>query len=179
MKQKVWCACEVVAVVVVFCLLNLLFLCLFVFLCVCVFVLYCLWLSRPAVASLDLKGSLRSNDATATGMSGNDRFHKQDNNFVRVSQFFCTFLCRFFTTRTWKCLIFFAFYGERKQATASFFFGGGGIGYGPLELIFSSFTFIWHSKQVGIIVIKTESRQIPFKQRSRLCRVLGSLIISP
>ena len=91
-----------------------LFVCFFV--CVCVFVLYCLWRSRPAVASLDLKGSLRSNDATATRMSGNDRFHKQDNNFVRVSQFFCTFLCRFFTTRT--------FYGERKQATASFLGGG-------------------------------------------------------
>ena len=178
MKQKVWCTCEVVAVVV-FCLLNLLFLCLFVFLCVCVFVLFCLWRSRPAVASLDLKGSLRSNDATATRMSGNDRFHKQDNNFVRVSQFFCTFLCRFFTTRTWKCLIFLRFMENVNKQRLRFFGGGGELGYGPLELIFSSFTFIWHSKQVGIIVIKTERRQIPFKQRSRLCRVLGSLIISP
>ena len=88
-----------------FCLLNLLFLCSFVFVCVCVFVLDCLWRSRPAVASLDLKGSLRSNYAMATRMSDNDRFHKQDNNFARVSQFFCTFPCRFFTTRKWKCLM--------------------------------------------------------------------------
>ena len=122
MKQKVWCACEVVAVVVVFCLLNLLFLCLFVFVCVCVFVLYCLWRSRPAVASLDLKGSLRCNDATATRMSDNDRFHKRDNNFARLSQFFCTFPCRFFATRKWKCLMICVLWRTSTSNGVSFFF---------------------------------------------------------
>ena len=35
---------------------------------------------------MNLKGSLRSNDATATRMSDNDRFHKQDNTiFLFIS----------------------------------------------------------------------------------------------
>ena len=31
--------------------------------------------------------------------------NKQNNNFVRASRFFCTFLCRFCATTTWKYLI--------------------------------------------------------------------------
>ena len=45
---------------------------------------------------MDLKGYLRCNDAKATRMSDNDRFHKQDNNFARVSQFFLYISLPFF-----------------------------------------------------------------------------------
>ena len=45
---------------------------------------------------MDLKGSLRCNDATATRMSDNDRFHKQDKNFAHVSQFFLYIFLPFF-----------------------------------------------------------------------------------
>ena len=104
--------------------------------------LYCLLRSRPAVASLDLKESLRSNDATATRMSDNDRFHKQDNNFASVLQIFCTFLCRFFTTKTCKGLIFLRFMENVNKQRRVFFVFFLELGYGPLEFIFSSFTFI-------------------------------------
>ena len=45
---------------------------------------------------MDLKGSLRCNDATATRMSDNDRFHKQDKNLAHVSQFFLYISLPFF-----------------------------------------------------------------------------------
>ena len=35
----------------------------------------------------------------------NDRFNYQNNNFARATHFFCSFLSRFCTTTTWKCLI--------------------------------------------------------------------------
>ena len=75
---------------------------------------------------MDLKGSLRSSDATATRMSGNDRFHKQDNNFVRVSQFFLYISLPFFHNEDVKMPNFWRFMENVNKERRGFFFGGGG-----------------------------------------------------
>ena len=77
---------------------------------------------------MDLKGSLTSNDATATRMSGNDRFHKQDNNFVRISQFFLYISLPFFHNEDVKMPNFLRFMENvNKERRGFFFWGGGGI----------------------------------------------------
>ena len=73
--------------------------------------------------SLDLKGSLRCNDATATRMSDNDRFHKQDNNFVRVSQFFLYISLPFFHNEEVKMPNDLRFMENVNKQGCFFFFG--------------------------------------------------------
>ena len=92
--------------------------------------------------SLDLKGSLRCNDATATRMSDNDRFHKQDNNFVRVSQFFLYISLPFFHNEEVKMPNDLRFMENVNKQGCFLFCFFLELGYGPLEFIFSSFTFI-------------------------------------
>ena len=69
------------------------------------------------------KQALRSNDATATRTSKNEKktnwLNRQNNNFGRASHFLCISLPFFHDdVKMPKC----AFYGERKKATAKFYF---------------------------------------------------------
>ena len=51
-------------------------------------------------------GTLRSDDEmTARTSKKTMGFRGQNNNFARASHSFCTFLCRFWKTTTWNCLI--------------------------------------------------------------------------
>ena len=63
---------------------------------------------------------------------------------------FCTFLCRFCTARAWKCLIsLFMESVNKKQQNF-------------IPLSEEGFTYIWHSRWVRIITIKTERMLIQF-----------------
>ena len=53
------------------------------------------------VCASTTEGTLRSDDLMATRT-----FKRQNDNFARVSHFFCTFPCLFCTTTTWNSLIF-------------------------------------------------------------------------
>ena len=64
----------------------------------------------------------------------NNRFNKQNNNFARASHFFCTFLYRFYTTTTWKCLISRFMEDVNKQRRN--FISLSELEYGPLKFSF-------------------------------------------
>ena len=88
---------------------------------------------------------------------------------------FCTFLCRFCTTGTWKCLISRIMENLNKQRRN--FISPSELGYGPLNSTSGGFTHIWQSKWVGIIPIKTlKNANSVSKRRSRSRRVVGSWI---
>ena len=55
----------------------------------------------------------------------------------------------------------FAFCEERKQATTKLNFSSE-LGYGPLDSVSGGFAYIWQSRYVGIVAIKTERTQIHF-----------------
>ena len=103
----------------------------------------------------------------------NNRFYKQNNSFVRASHFLCTFLSRFCTTTTWKCLISCFMEDVNKQRRNYIYLSE--LGYGPLKFSFRRVAYIWQSNWVRIILIETERTQIHFlKWRSRGCRVVGA-----
>ena len=82
-----------------------------------------------------LIGTLGSNDA-----DGNEKViktigNKQNNNFARASRtLFCTFLSRFCTTTTWKCLISCFMENVNKQRRN--FISVSELKYGPLKFSF-------------------------------------------
>ena len=63
-----------------------------------------------------------------------NRFNKQNNNFARTSHFFCTFLSRFCTNTTWKCLISRFMENANKQRRN--LNSGFELKYGPLKFNF-------------------------------------------
>ena len=89
------------------------------------------------------------------------RFNKQNNNFSRASHFFCTFLYRFCTTTSWKCLI--SHFMENVNRQRRNFISLSELGYPPRfpwNSASGGFTYIWQSKYVTISTIKTERTQI-------------------
>ena len=65
----------------------------------------------------------------------NNRFNKQNNNFARTCiTLFCTFLYRFYTTTTWKCLISRFIEDVNKQRRN--FISLSELGYGHLKFSF-------------------------------------------
>ena len=61
----------------------------------------CRWNSRSQILLL---GSLSNNDGNENGKYALV-FDWQNNNFARASRFFCTFICRHWTTTRWNFLI--------------------------------------------------------------------------
>ena len=98
-------------------------------------------------------GTLRYNDATATRTSkNNNRFNKQT-----CTTLFCTFRYRFCTTTTWKCLISLFMENINKQ-WPNF------ISFLSLDMLPKNstpvwFAYIWQSKCLAIIAIKTKKQQ--------------------
>ena len=88
----------------------------------------------------------------------NNRFNEQNNNFACASHF-CTFLSRFCTTTTWKCLISRLMENINKQWN---FISLSECRYGLLKLALGGFAYNWKSKWVGINAIKTERMRIDF-----------------
>ena len=87
-----------------------------------------------------------------------DRFSRQNNNFA--SHFFCTFLCCFWTTTTWNCLILL-FREDINKRRQKF------ILFRNLNVVLRNsapggFAYIWQREWVGIIVIRSERTQIHF-----------------
>ena len=107
-------------------------------------------------------GTLRSNDANGNEnvKKKNNRFCKQNNNFARASRFFVHFFARFCTTTTWKCPI--SLFMEDVNKRRRNFISLSVLGYGPKEFNSRRFAYIWQSKWIGIIAIKTERTQIHF-----------------
>ena len=59
-----------------------------------------------AVALLDLKVPFKiQRRERQRERRKNNRFNKQNNKLARASNYICTFLSRFCTTTTWKCLV--------------------------------------------------------------------------
>ena len=89
------------------------------------------------------------------------------------SHVLCTFLSRFCTTTTWKCLISCFMEDVNKQRRNYIYLSE--LGYGPLKFSFRRVAYIWQSNWARIILIETERTQIHFlKWRSRGCRVVGA-----
>ena len=90
----------------------------------------------------------------------NNRFCKQNNNFAHASRFFVHFFARFCTITTWKCLIsrFMEDVNKRRRNFISISV----LGYGQEIQFHGGFAYIWQSRWVGIIAIKTERTQIHF-----------------
>ena len=80
-----------------------------------------------------------------------NRFCKQNNNFARASRFFAHFFARFCTTKTWKCLIL-RFIKNVNKFYFSFWIWRWFLG---IQLHNFNFAYIWQSKWVRIIVMKT------------------------
>ena len=74
---------------------------------------------------------------------------------------FSTFLCRFCTTTTLKCLIP-RFMEPEKNKQRRKFNSLFELGYGLKDSIPGGFAYIWENNWVGIIPIKTERTQIHF-----------------
>ena len=80
----------------------------------------------------------------------------QNNNFARAPRFFCTFLCRRYTTPWWKCLIsrFVENVNTRQRLASSF----SELRYSLLELN----SKIWRIEWDRISAIKFETSQLHF-----------------
>ena len=72
-----------------------------------------------------------------------NRFYKQNNSFARASHFFCTFLSRFCTTTTWKCLISCFMENVNKQRRIIFLFLS--FDMVPWNSASGGFAYIWQS----------------------------------
>ena len=109
-------------------------------------------------------GTLRSNDADGyENVKKPKRFNKQNNKFARASRFlYISFLfLHDFDVK----MPNFAFYVGRKQASTKFYFSFWAWIWSletQLQETSGRFAYIWHSKRVGIIAIKTERTQIHF-----------------
>ena len=79
---------------------------------------------------------------------------------ITLFSVFCTFLYRFCTTTTWKCLI--SRFMENVNKLRRNFISLSELGYSPLEFNSRRMANFWQSKWVGIIAIKTEGTQIHF-----------------
>ena len=92
-----------------------------------------------------------------------NRFYKQNNNLALAScKTCCTCLC-LFSHECDKKMSNFAFYGGNKQATPKFYFSIWRTWIRSLGIQFQvGFAYIWQSKGVEIITIKTERAQIHF-----------------
>ena len=89
------------------------------------------------------------------------RFNKQNNNFAQAPHFFVHFLPVFARLRRENAL--FRVYGGRKQATTKFYFSfWAWIWSLEIQLFKGGFAYIWQSKWVGIMAIKTDRMQIHF-----------------
>ena len=97
---------------------------------------------------------------TATRTSKNNSFYKKNNNFARASRFFVHFFARFCTTTTWKCLI--SRFMEFVTSNDEILFLSLNLDMVPRNSTPGGFAYIWQSKWVGIIAIKTERTQIHF-----------------
>jgi len=91
-------------------------------------------------------------------VKNNNRFSRQNNNFAGAAHFLCTFLCRFCMTTTLNCLILL-FREDVNKRRRNF------ILFLHLDMVLRNstlggFAYIWQSKWVGIIAIKTERTQI-------------------
>ena len=98
-----------------------------------------------------LLGTLRSDDAMAT---------RKNNNFARASHFFVHFFAVFARLRHENCLIL-RFREDVNKRRHNF------ILFLNLDMVFRNstpggFAYIWQSRWVGIIAIKTERTQIHF-----------------
>ena len=110
-------------------------------------------------SSCPLLRTSRPNDASKKTIG---RFNKQNNNFIRTCiTLFCTFLYRFCTTTSWKCLI--SHFMENVNRQRRNFISLSELGYPPRfpwNSTSGGFTYIWQSKYVTISTIKTERTQI-------------------
>ena len=120
-------------------------------------------------------GALRSNDAY-----GNEKvketiglIRKTTTSHARASHFFCTFLYRFYTTTTWKCLISRFIEDVNKQRRN--FISLSELGYGHLKFSFRRVR-PHLTKYVGRNNRYKDWKNANslFKQRSRCRRVVGS-----
>ena len=111
-------------------------------------------------------GILRSNNA-----EGNENVNKKTICLISKKQlctcitfFFGKFLSCFCTTKTWKYLISLRFMDDvNKQLNDEFFFSLSELPWiWSLEILSGGFSYIWQSKWVGIIAIKTIGTQINF-----------------
>ena len=99
--------------------------------------------------------------------------NKQNNNSVRASRFFCTFLCLHCTSRMWK-MSNFTFYEGHKQATTKFSFSFWSWIYSALgNLTPGEFAYIWKSKWLEIIEMKIERTWIDIFSEVFFAAVLG------
>ena len=120
---------------------------------------WCLHLKRQITSlSLDSQETFRdlgSNNTTATRMSKNNRFNSH------AFTLFCTFLCRFYVTMKWKCLLLRLMKNIKEQQRN--FISLSETGYGPWEFN-SSWVHLHYfenskSKWIGVVMIKTNSLQ--------------------
>ena len=94
-------------------------------------------------------------------VKNNNRFRRRNNNFARkqlCTSLFLTFLCCFWMTATWNCLILI--FGEDLNKQQQNF-----ILFLNLNMVLRNstpggFAYIWQSYWVGIILKKTERTQI-------------------
>jgi len=90
----------------------------------------------------------------------NNRFYNQNNNFTCASRSFVHFFTRFWTTTTWKCLILRFMEYANKQWQMIFLFLS--LDMVPRNSTPGGLAFIWQSKWVGIIAIKTGESKFTF-----------------
>ena len=89
-----------------------------------------------------------------------NRFYKQNNNFARASHLFVHFFARFFTITIKKCLIYrFMEYVNKQWRNFILCLN---LDMVPRNSTAEGFAYIWKSKWVEIIVIKTERTKIHY-----------------
>ena len=92
----------------------------------------------------------------------NEMFNKQNHNFCTYITLSCTFLSCFCTTSTWKCLISRFKEDVNKQRRNLISLPELEYGHFSWNSTLGGFAYIWQSKWVGIIAVKTKRTQIYF-----------------
>ena len=112
------------------------------------------WLAVNIKVVFRVIGSFRNDDG-----DGNENVKKR-NGFVTKQQL-CTFLCRYCTTTTWKCLISRFIEDVRKRRRI--FLSLSKLECGPQETTLRIFAYIGHFQWIGINATTFEKTQIPFQ----------------
>ena len=110
-----------------------------------------------------LIGTSRSNDADGNeNVKKKNWFNKEKQQLRTYITLFCTFFSCFWRTTTWKCLLLR--FMENVNKLRRNFISLCELRHGPWPWNSPSggFAYIWQSKWVGIIAIKTEGTQIHF-----------------
>ena len=125
---------------------------------------YCfLTFSLPS-ASLDLKVpnrhfAIRWRDSNEN-VKNNNRFGRQNHSFARASHCFVHFFAVFFTATTWNCLI--RLFREKVNERGRNFILSLNLNVVHRDSTPGGFAYIWQSRWVGIIALKTERTQVHF-----------------